>query len=140
MECFHHDSCTLKEEISACGKEDSTKKIEVSKKIRSGKCKGCNRLSILTAGNSKCSRFANIGHVDGDICDPLIQDAAIDVLKKIATHNSCKNIFHERIMEHLKRIYSKQNGFHHYTTCGYKMMMRNKKKKKIPLAYFYITH
>ena len=79
VECFHHDRCTLKEEISACGKEDGTKKVKVSKKLTPGKSKGCNRLSILTAGNSKCCGFANVGHVDGDLCDPWIQDAAIDV-------------------------------------------------------------
>ena len=95
----------------------------------------CNRLSILTAGNSQSSGFANIGHKDPDHLDAEIQESAIQVLKKINTDKSCQNMDHKRVLQHLRKIYSTCNQFHVYTTCGYKMLLKD--SKKIPLAFFY---
>ena len=92
-------------------------------------------MSILTAGNSQASGFANVGHVDGDQLDCYFYIAALHVLKQIANDETCNNSGHKKILEHLRKIFSKHNTFHVNTTCGYRMSLED--KSKFPLAYFY---
>ena len=91
-------------------------------------------MSILTAGNSQASGFANVGHVDGDQLDHYLHIAALCVLKKIANDETCNNSGNKKILEHLRKIYNKHNTFHVCTTCGYKMSLKD--KNKVPLAFF----
>ena len=134
IETYHHDLCKHVEEVEASENADSSKRIKVTRRVPRKGERRSNCLSILTAGNSQTSGFANLGHEDPDHLDAEVQESAIEVLKKINSDKSCQNMDHKRVLQHLRKIYSKCNQFHVYTTCGYKMLLKD--SKKIPLAFF----
>ena len=136
IESYYHDLCSEldENEKGTTDENHSLNKKVPRRKPPKGNRRSC-RLSILTGGNVETSGFANVGHKDGDLCDPDIQVAALEVITKICDHRNCQNEMHKKIITYLKKIHSKCDNFHVYTTCGYKMLLKN--KKKTVFAFFY---
>jgi len=95
------------------------------------------RVSILTAGNDLISGFANMDHSDDDQFDQLFHEIAWKVLQNLqeeACERKKGQLFKQMAIKHIMQIFWKAWVFHVYTTCGYKLFLKNKNKKVY--AYF----
>ena len=91
----------------------------------------------MTAGNEDICGFANTNHTDGDEFDRTFQEEAMRVLQRLESSTpSTKKGFAMKsgILNHIRSIFLRKNTFHVYTTCGYKIIKCNERKKVY--AYF----
>ena len=97
-------------------------------------------ISILTCGNDVCSGFANAGHEDvNDRLCPLLQGIGDYMLNHVqkyieqCTYQDTRKL--KMALKHVRRL--RKNGLSSsFTTCGYKVFLNDKEKKKKAYVYF----
>ena len=94
------------------------------------------QITIMTAGNQKCSGFSNIPHEDDDFMPSKFLPQCFEVIKRytmqLISHRTKSGIM---MMRHLKNRFERKKQFPIYTTCGY-AVFKNAQEEMEYYAYF----